>query len=333
MLLHYWSALDSSIGSIASYSLWFNYFMKESKSMYELLEAEPTIQDKDGAPEFRLVEGGIEFDQVTSSFRRLGNGKREEDKSDEKGKKENITTAVKDVAFKVHGGTTPAIVGETGGGKSTLLRLLCRFYDVDKGTIRVDEQDIRDVQLSLFMWHVSIVPQMIQIFNDTVLANLKYGNFDATQVECEAACESAALHHEITTRLANQYEEIIGERGPNLSGGELQRLAIARVLIRHDADKKIVLFDEAISSLDSETEWMIQARLREFCKGRTTIIVAHRLATIAHADMILAVKDGTVVECGRQEELLAQRGIIGVCGTSRDFKRSKKRLMAAVSTG
>lgn len=301
MLLQYWNDLAFPIQNFVSWASWFDEFFVESDKMIEILEAQPTIRDKIGAPEFKLVNGDIEFDQVGFSYQH-------EDSSEngKEGKKiSERTAAVKNVSFKVPGGTTVAIVGETGGGKSTLLRLLCRLYDVDAGSIRVDGQDIRDIRLGSLMRHISIVPQIISVFNDTVTSNLKYGNFAATQQDCEAACEAAALHKKITGSFPDQYDEIIGERGTNLSGGELQRLAIARVLLR---DSKIVLFDEAMSSLDSETEWKIQGRLRAFCQDRTVVIIAHRLATVAHADLILAVKDGVIVESGRQEELLAKGG-------------------------
>lgn len=289
LLLQYWSSISVPIQNFVSWGSWVDDFFNESDKMIEILETKPTIRDKPDAPELTLRNGDIEFDQVRFSYKFGDKGQR---------------AAVKDVSFKVQGGTTVAIVGETGGGKSTLLRLLCRQYDVDHGSIRVDGQDIRHVQLGSLLRHIGIVPQIISVFNDTVRQNLKYGNFDATQEDCEAACEVAALHNKIKG-FPGQYGQKIGEQGTKLSGGELQRLAIARVVLR---DSKIVLFDEAMSSLDSETEWKIQARLRELCADKTVVIIAHRLATLAHANLILAVKDGVIVESGRQEELLAKRG-------------------------
>lgn len=320
MLLQFWNDLAFPIQNFVSWATWFEEFFVESDKIIEILEKQPTIRDKDGASEFRLLNGDIEFDQVSFSYKH-DNAKDENDakeaatsdktrdKDDGKSAHDAApASAVKNVSFKVKGGTTVAIVGETGGGKSTLLRLLCRLHDVDAGSIRIDGQDIRDVRLGSLMQHVSIVPQIISVFNDTVASNLKYGNLTATQADCEAACEAAALHKKIVGGFQKQYEEVVGESGTRMSGGELQRLAIARVLVRHDASNKIVLFDEAMSSLDSETEWDIQRRLREFGKGRTVVIIAHRLATVAHADLILAVKDGVIVESGGQEELLAKKG-------------------------
>ncbi|KAJ4393882.1 hypothetical protein N0V93_003098 [Gnomoniopsis smithogilvyi] len=285
MLLQYWANLSYPIQNVVNWVSWFDEFFVESDKMIEILEAVPTVRDRKGAAEFKLKQGEIEFDKVGFSY----DGKRQ---------------AVRDISFKVPGGTTVAIVGETGGGKSTLLRLLCRSYDVTTGSIRVDGQDLRDVCLGSLMKHVSIVPQIISVFNGTMEENLRYGKFTATREEYEAACEAAAFHKKISS-FAKGYQEMVGEKGTKLSGGELQRLAIARALLRNS---KIVLFDEAMSSLDSETEWKIQERLREFCANKTVVIIAHRLATIARADLILAVKDGVIVEAGRQQDLLEKKG-------------------------
>lgn len=322
VLLQFWQDLSFPIQNFVSWAGWFDDFFVESDKMIDILERQPTIRDKAGAPEFQLGGGDIEFDHVSFSYQHDDpdpQHAKEVDGSDkDRGQGARKRAAVKDVSFKIKGGTTVAIVGETGGGKSTLLRLLCRLHDVDAGAVRVDGQDLRDVRLDSWMRHVRVVPQLVGVFNDTVAANVKYGHRGGgavTQADCEAACAAATLHHKIVGGgFPKQYDEVVGERaGTRLSGGELQRLAIARVLLRHDADdnddrSKVVLLDEAMSSLDSETEWAIQRRLREFARGRTVVIVAHRLATVAHADLILAVKDGAVVESGRQDELLAKRG-------------------------
>lgn len=320
VLLQFWQDLSFPIQNFVSWAGWFDDFFVESDKMIDILERQPTIQDKAGAPDFQLGDGDIEFDHVSFSYQHDDDQHAKEvdgsDKDRDQGAQKRA--AVKDVSFKIKGGTTVAIVGETGGGKSTLLRLLCRLHDVDAGAVRVDGQDLRDVRLGSWMRHVRVVPQLVGVFNDTVAANVQYGHRGGgavTQADCKAACAAAALHHKIVGGgFPKQYDEVVGERaGTRLSGGELQRLAIARVLLRHDAAddddrSKVVLLDEAMSSLDSETEWAIQRRLREFARGRTVVIVAHRLATVAHADLILAVKDGAVVESGRQDELLAKRG-------------------------
>lgn len=285
MLMQYWGDLAYPIQNFVSWVSWFDEFFVESDKMIEIMEAVPKMRDRKGAAEFELKNGDIEFEHVGFSY----DGER---------------PVVNDISFKIQGGKTVAIVGETGGGKSTLLRLLCRSYDVSTGSIRVDGQDVRDIRLSSLMAHVTIVPQIISVFNDTMENNLKYGKFDATLEDCEAACKTAAFHKKILS-FTDKYQEKVGEKGTKLSGGELQRLAIARALLR---DSKIVLFDEAMSSLDSETEWKVQERLRDFCKDKTVIIVAHRLATVAHADLILAVKDGNIVEAGNQRDLLHKKG-------------------------
>ncbi|KUI55831.1 Heavy metal tolerance protein [Cytospora mali] len=285
MLLQYWNDLAFPIQNFAHWMTWLDEFFIESDKMIKIMAAEPTVRDKKDAVDFQLNKGDIEFDNVSFSY----DGQR---------------PAVRNVSFNIEGGKKIAIVGETGGGKSTLLKLLCRTYDTTEGCIRVDGQDIRNVRLTSLMKHISIVPQIIGVFNATLLENLRYGNLNAIPEECEAACEMASLHKKIKNFTLG-YEEKVGEKGTKLSGGELQRLAIARVLLR---DSKIVLFDEAMSSLDSETEWKIQKRLQEWCVNKTVIIIAHRLATVAHADLILAVKGGVIVEAGRQEDLLKRRG-------------------------
>lgn len=285
MLLQYWSDLAFPIQNLVSWATWFDEFFVESDKMIEILNAQPTVRDPAGAPDFELRGGEIVFQNVRFSY-------------------DGTRPAVRDVSFTVPGGRTVAIVGETGGGKSTLLRLLCRSYDVSSGSVRVDGQDVRGLRLASFMKHVAVVPQIIGVFNGTIEDNVKYGRLSATREDVERACETAALHKKILS-FKDGYHEKVGEKGTKLSGGEMQRLAIARVLLR---DARIVLFDEAMSSLDSETEWTIQARLREFCREKTVIIISHRLATVAHADLILAVKNGVIVERGGQEELLARKG-------------------------
>jgi ABC-type transport system involved in Fe-S cluster assembly fused permease/ATPase subunit len=285
MLLQFWGGLTSPIARILAGIDRMDDFFIESKKLLEILRHEPAIQDREGAVDYEFRGGSISFENVDFSY----DGKRQ---------------ILNDISFKVEAGQTVAIVGETGGGKSTLLKLLYRAYDVSSGSIKVDDQDVRDVRLESLLEQISIVPQTIGVFNTSILTNLKYSKLDATRKDCEEACHGAALHKKISL-LPKGYDEAVGTRGMKLSGGELQRFAIARVLLR---DSKIVLFDEAMSSLDSETESRIQSHLRKWCAGRTVIIIAHRLATISHTDLILAVKDGRIVEAGRQTELLAKKG-------------------------
>lgn len=285
ILLRYWSGLTDPVMKIVASMDWMNDFLVESAKLLEILRREPAVQDCKGAIDYQHRGGSISFENVCFSY----DGKRQ---------------ILDNVSFRVEAGKTVAIVGETGGGKSTLLKLLCRAYDASSGCIKIDDQDVKQVRLQSLIGQISIVPQTIGVFDTTILENLKYGNFDATEEDCKEACAGAALHKKISS-LPGGYHEAVGRRGVKLSGGELQRLAIARVFLRQS---KIVLFDEAMSSMDSETESKIQDHLRTWCVGRTVVIVAHRLATIAHADLIVAVKDGCIVEAGKQAELLTKKG-------------------------
>ncbi|MCJ1398993.1 hypothetical protein MMC11_002195 [Xylographa trunciseda] len=287
MFLHLWGGVIGPIQNVLDWDDRIKTFSLSSKRLLDILRQETTVTDCEGAKDFQFKNGSIEVHNVTFSY----NEKRK--------------AAVQDISFEVEGGKTVAIVGKSGGGKSTLLKLLMRSYDTISGSITIDGQNIKDVRKATLLQHISIVPQSIGVFNTSILENLRYAKFDATLEECEEVCRAVGLHEKITGSFDKGYDENIGERGGKLSGGELQRLAIARVLLR---DSKFVLFDEAMSSLDAETEFKIQEYLRKWCVGRTVIIVAHRLITISNADVILAVKDGRIVERGSQEELLAKKG-------------------------
>jgi ATP-binding cassette subfamily B protein len=206
-----------------------------------------------------------------------------------------------DISFEMLPGQTTAVVGQSGAGKSTLSRLIFRFYDVQGGAIYLDGQDIKSVQQASLRKAVGIVPQDTVLFNDTIGFNIAYGKPGASQQEIEAAAKSAQIH-DFISRLPKGYDTDVGERGLKLSGGEKQRVAIARTLLKNPA---LLVFDEATSALDSETERSIQKELNELAKNRTTLIIAHRLSTITHAHQILVMAEGKIIERGTHEELLA----------------------------
>ena len=208
------------------------------------------------------------------------------------------------VDFQVPPGATVAIVGPSGAGKSTIARLLFRFYDVDAGIIEIDSQDIRDVTQDSLRHAIGVVPQDTVLFNDSIYYNIEYGRPGATRHEVEEAARLARIH-DFVTALPDGYDTVVGERGLKLSGGEKQRVAIARVILKAP---KILIFDEATSALDTKTEREIQASLAEVSAGRTTLVIAHRLSTIVDADEILVLEAGRVVERGHHAELLRRRG-------------------------
>lgn len=250
-----------------------------------LLQRTPTVQDLPDAKPFVAGAGSVEFKDVSFSY-------------------DTKRPVIYNFNLHAQPGQTIALVGKSGGGKSTILKLLFRSHDVTSGQIRVDDQNIRDVTLDSFRPNIGVVPQDPALFNDTVLNNILYGRLDARLEEVVAACKAVALHERILS-FTNGYEEVVGEHGVKMSGGELQRMAIARVILM---DPKILLLDEATSSVDSETETIVQESLRSLSKGRTTFVNAHRLSTIVHADLIVVLDEGRVVERGTHAELLKLRG-------------------------
>ena len=242
----------------------------DAESLLELFETSPTV--KDGSSEFSFDGGDVDFDGVEFSY---------------DGQKETI----KDFNFYAKPGQRIALVGATGSGKSTILKLLFRFYDVRKGAIKIDGQDIRNVTLESLRQCIGVVPQDPSLFNDTIMNNVRYARLEATDEEVMEACKSAAIHEKILT-FTNGYATKVGENGDKVSGGELQRIAIARVILK---DPKIILLDEATSAVDTETESLIQDALQKLTKGRTTFTVAHRLSTVTNSDIILVVKDGVSI--------------------------------------
>ncbi|HEY6257327.1 MAG TPA: ABC transporter ATP-binding protein [Xanthobacteraceae bacterium] len=242
-------------------------------------------QERADAIELPRLRGEIEFRRVTFSY-------------------EQDRPTLRDVSFHVAPGQVAALVGPSGAGKTTITNLIPRFYAPQSGAVLIDGIDAQDATLASVRRDIGIVTQETYLFHDTIAANLRYGKLDATDAELVAAARAANIH-ELIASLPSGYQTMVGERGHKLSGGERQRLAIARVLLK---DPRILILDEATSSLDSHNEAMIQAALEEVMRGRTSLVIAHRLSTILKADVIFVVEDGRVVESGRHADLLARGG-------------------------
>ena len=257
----------------------------DMSEMFSLLEQPPEVQDKPGAPPLHVAGGRIEFRDVHFAY-------------------DPERAILKGVDLTVEPGKTLAIVGPSGSGKSTIGRLLFRFYDVNAGAVLIDGQDIRDVSQNSLHNAIGVVPQDTVLFNDTIYYNIAYGRDAATRAEIEQAAKAAQIH-EFVQSLPNGYDTMVGERGLKLSGGEKQRVGIARSLLKNPP---ILLLDEATSALDTQTEHEIQESLIQMGQGRTVMIIAHRLSTVVHADRIVVLEQGQIVESGSHEELLAQEG-------------------------
>jgi ATP-binding cassette, subfamily B, heavy metal transporter len=256
------------------------------EKMFGLFDIPAEIADKPGAPVLKVTGGEIVFDHVDFHY-------------------EKARPILHDVSFRVAPGDTVAIVGSSGAGKSTISRILFRFYDVASGGVRIDGQDIRDVTQQSLRAAIGVVPQDTVLFNDTIYYNICYGRPDCTREDVEQAARLARIHDFIMA-LPLGYDTAVGERGLKLSGGEKQRVAIARTILKNP---HILLFDEATSALDTRTEQEIQRSLEEVSRGRTTLMIAHRLSTIVNADEIVVLDRGRVAERGRHGELLAKNGL------------------------
>lgn len=254
--------------------------------LFQLLNVRPEIEDKEDASSLKITRGEIEFDHVNFSY-------------------EPDRRILHDLSFKVAPGSTVAVVGPSGAGKSTISRLVYRFYDVQDGNVTIDGQKVTDVTQRSLRDQIGIVPQDTVLFNDTIRYNIRYGHTEASDAEVEEAAKIAAIHDFIMS-LPQGYDTNVGERGLKLSGGEKQRVAIARTILKNPP---LLILDEATSALDIHTEREIQAALRKVAEGRTTLIIAHRLSTIVHADVILVLDDGRIIEHGSHDELVAQQGM------------------------
>jgi len=245
------------------------------------------VIDRPGAQPLRVTAGAIRFEHVSFSY--------------EGG---NAPTAVREITLDIPGGKTVAFVGRSGAGKTTLINLVPRLFDTTAGRILIDGQDIRDVTLGSLRGAIAIVSQDVTLFDDTIRANIELGRLGASEEDIVAAAKAAAAHEFILEQKAG-YDTMIGDRGMRLSGGQRQRLALARAILRN---APILLLDEATSALDSENERLVQEALARFTKGRTSLVIAHRLSTVRDADLIAVFEDGAVIECGSNTELMAKDG-------------------------
>ena len=257
-----------------------------AQRIFEVLDIEPTIRDRPGARPMRIAGGEIRFGNVRFSY-------------------VPGAVAIDGISLTIPAGRTVALVGPSGAGKSTILNLIPRFFDVDMGRITIDGQDVRTVTLASLRGAIALVAQEVSLFDDTVRANIAYGRFGASTAEIEAAARAAAAEAFIR-ELPQGYDTVVGEHGVRLSGGQRQRIAIARAMLK---DAPILLLDEATSALDSESERHVQAALNTLIRGRTTLVIAHRLSTVQGADLICVVDRGQIVESGRHAELIAGDGL------------------------
>ena len=257
----------------------------DMRQMFDLLDEPPEVQDSRNASQLRIAKSRVQFEAVSFSY-------------------DSERPILEDVSIDIPAGQTIAIVGPTGSGKSTIGRLLFRFYDVTSGAVVIDGQDVRDVTQDSLHQAIGVVPQDTVLFNDTIYYNIAYGRAHATRDEVIKAARDAQIHDFIMS-LPDTYGTRVGERGLKLSGGEKQRVGIARTLLK---DPPILLLDEATSALDSETEHEIQEALERAGQGRTVITIAHRLSTVQNADRILVLEKGAVVEAGTHSELLSKNG-------------------------
>ncbi|KKZ61041.1 hypothetical protein EMCG_00619 [[Emmonsia] crescens] len=284
-LLAYMAQLQGPLNFFGTFFRSIQSAMINSERMLELFREQPTVIDGPNTHELPRCHGDIAFENVRFAY-------------------DTRKPALKGLNFHCRPGTTTALVGESGGGKSTVFRLLFRFYNASVGHILIDGHKVESLTIDSIRRHIGVVPQDTVLFNETLMYNLKYANPSATDEEVYAACRAASIHDKILA-FPDGYQTKVGERGLRLSGGEKQRVAIARTIIK---DPRIILLDEATAALDTETEEHIQGALSTLSKGRTMLVIAHRLSTITTADQILVLHDGQVAESGTHEQLLNLKG-------------------------
>ncbi|HSH03837.1 MAG TPA: ABC transporter transmembrane domain-containing protein [Anaerolineae bacterium] len=282
--LFYTMLVASPVANLANLYGRFQGAVGASERMFELLDTPATIVNRPEAHKVTDFKGSIRFKDVHFAY-------------------SEKVAVLRGIDFEAKAGELIALVGASGAGKSTLVNLIPRFYDVDEGAILVDGRDVRDLDVIAWRHQIGIVPQETTLFSDTVAANIRYGRLEATDEEVVAAAKAANAHQFIENELPDGYETMVGERGVKLSGGQRQRVAIARALLKNP---RLLILDEATSSLDSESEALVQEALERLMRGRTSFVIAHRLSTVVNADRILVLDEGRIVEQGRHEALLAE---------------------------
>ena len=259
-------------------------FLTAIEKIYKVYTTEPDIKQPEHVVEKRKLKGSVTFDHVNYYT--------------------NDDTVLKDISFHVEPGQTVGIIGATGSGKSSLINLICRFYDVNQGRVLVDDIDVRNLNLQTLRGNIGIAMQDVFLFSDTIEGNIAYGNPDCTFEQVQAAAKIANAD-EFIREMPEGYDTIIGERGVGLSGGQKQRISLARTILK---DPSIIILDDTTSAIDMETESMIQNELKKISDERTVFIIAHRISSIIHADQILVLDNGRLVERGTHEQLLAKKG-------------------------
>ena len=273
--------------------------------VFEVLDLEPMVKDREGAVTYHAKNPRIEFKSVGFAYPRANEISLASLESAAKPETVESGEVLKNLSFVAEPGTLTALVGPSGAGKTTISALIPRLYDVTSGAITIDSHDIRDLTIESLRASIGVVMQDAHLFHETIAENLRYAKVDATAAEMQSACEAAQIWRLIDS-LPNGLDTMVGERGHRLSGGEKQRLAIARLLLKSPA---VVILDEATAHLDSENESLVHAALENALKGRTSIVIAHRLSTVRDADQILVLENGSIVERGKHDELVALGGL------------------------